>query len=331
MYPLKFEPYLRTMVWGGEGIAPYKGIVTQLHRIGESWEISGVEGHESVVAEGPLKGRTLGSLVQEYKGELVGEHVYAATGDRFPLLVKFIDPADNLSIQVHPGDEMARARHGEPNGKTEMWYVVRAGEGAHLLCGLSRTITPADYDRLVQENRITDVLCDYPVREGDAFFLPPGRIHALCPGAFVAEIQQTSDLTYRIYDYNRPGLDGKPRPLHTEAAREAIDYRATGDYKVHYEALPDRENEVVSCPYFSTRLLDLQQPFLKDLSRIDSFVAVMCLSGEGRLEVSIPHDGPTKGHVTSLRQGETVLIPATATGVRFLPSVPQKFLLSYVP
>lgn len=331
MYPLRFEPYLRTMVWGGEEIAPYKGIRTALHKIGESWEISALEGHETVVSDGPLKGRTLGSLVPEFKGKLVGEHVYSAFGDRFPLLVKFIDPAANLSVQVHPGDEMARRLHGDPYGKTEMWYVVRSGPGAHLLCGLDRSITPEEYDRLVAENRIVEALRDYPVQEGDAFFLPAGRIHALCPGAFVAEIQETSDRTYRIYDYNRPGLDGKPRELHTALAREAIDYQASDDYRIHFDQTPDQENVVVSCPAFTTSVLDLGKPFLKDLSGLDSFLVVMCLDGKGRVDVSIPGEGPVEVHAVSLRRGETVLVPACAKKARFLPEAGLKLLLSYIP
>ena len=225
LYPLKFHPVLRTMVWGGDRIAAYKGIETDQPSIGESWEVSAYPGMESVVAEGALAGRTLSSLVEEYRGKLVGEPVYARCGDEFPLLVKFIDARADLSIQVHPDDAMARRVHGEQNGKTEMWYVMDSAPDAHLYSGITRPFTPEEYERLIAEDRIVDVLADHPVKEGDVFFLPAGRIHAICAGTFLAEIQQTSDLTYRIYDYNRPGLDGKPRPLHTDKAKEAIDYK----------------------------------------------------------------------------------------------------------
>ena len=277
MTPLKFEPILKTIVWGGEKIAPYKGIETDQKHIGESWELSGVAGNESVVAEGPFKGKTIAELVKEYKGELVGEHVYANTGDEFPLLIKFIDALTDLSIQVHPNDELAAKRHNGSKGKTEMWYVVAADKGAHLLAGLTKKITPEEYAAKVADGTITDVLARYDVHPGDVFFLPAGRIHAICGGCFIAEIQQTSNITYRIYDYGRLGLDGKPREVHTELAKDAIDYTVYPDYRTHYSPEKDEEQEVVSCPYFTTSIYDLTLPFAKDLSGIDSFMVVMCL------------------------------------------------------
>ena len=322
MAPLKFEPILKTIVWGGEKIAPYKGIVTDQKHIGESWELSGVAGNESIVAEGPLKGRSIASLVKEYKGELVGEHVYQNTGDEFPLLIKFIDALTDLSIQVHPNDELAAARHNGSKGKTEMWYVVAADEGAHLLSGLSKKITPEEYAARVADDSITDVLARYDVHPGDVFFLPAGRIHAICGGCFIAEIQQTSNITYRIYDYGRPGLDGKPRELHTELAKDAIDYTVYPDYRTHYTPQQDEEQEVVSCPYFTTSIYDLTLPYAKDLSGIDSFMVVMCLEGSGTLEVD--------GEEVSVHQGETVLIPASADDICFVPDACMKVLTSYI-
>ena len=190
LYPLKFRPILKTIVWGGEKIAPFKGIETDQHSIGESWELSGVKGNESEVSNGSLAGRSITDLVKEYKGELVGEHVYENTGDEFPLLIKFIDAKEDLSIQVHPNDELAAVRHNGSKGKTEMWYVVGADEGAHLLSGLSEEITPEEYAERVENHTITDVLSRHEVHPGDVFFLPAGRIHAICSGCFVAEIQQ---------------------------------------------------------------------------------------------------------------------------------------------
>ena len=323
MYPLKFEPILKTIVWGGEKIAPYKGIETEQKHIGESWELSGVAGNESVVADGPLAGRTIASLVQEYKADLVGKHVYANTGDEFPLLIKFIDALADLSIQVHPNDELAAVRHNGSKGKTEMWYVVDAEPGAHLLTGLTKKITPEEYAVKVADGTITDVLARYDVHPGDVFFLPAGRIHAICGGCFIAEIQQTSNITYRIYDYGRLGLDGKPREVHTELAKDAIDYTVYPDYRTHYTPEQDEEQVVVSCPYFTTSIYDLTLPYAKDLSNIDSFMVVMCLSGSGTLEVD--------GEEVPVRQGETVLIPATADDICFVPADSMKVLTSYIP
>ncbi len=322
MYPLKFEPILKTIVWGGEKIAPYKEIETEQKHIGESWELSGVAGNESVVADGPLKGKTIAQLVKEYKGELVGKHVYDNTGDEFPLLIKFIDALSDLSIQVHPNDELAAKRHNGSKGKTEMWYVVAADEGAHLLTGLTEKITPEEYAAKVADGTITDVLARYEVHPGDVFFLPAGRIHAICGGCFIAEIQQTSNITYRIYDYGRLGLDGKPREVHTELAKDAIDYTVYPDYRTQYTPEKDTEVEVVSCKYFTTSIYDLTLPYAKDLSEIDSFMVVMCLEGRGTLEVD--------GEEVSVHQGETVLIPASADDVCFVPEDGMKVLTSYI-
>lgn len=207
MRPFKFTPLLKSMIWGGNRIASYKGIAVDRSDIGESWELSGVKGDESVVAEGEYAGMTLPELIGQLKGELVGHAVYERHGTEFPLLVKFIDARQDLSIQVHPKDLLARMRHGK-NGKTEMWYVVSADEGAHLKSGFSKQLTPAEYERKVADHTLTDALCDYSVAAGDLFFLPAGRVHAICAGMFVAEIQQTSDVTYRIYDYGRTGRTG---------------------------------------------------------------------------------------------------------------------------
>ncbi len=302
MHPLKFKPILKTLVWGTE-----------------SWELSGVMNNESVVAEGPLAGKTIAELTKEYKGQLVGKHVYENTGDEFPMLVKFIDAKQDLSIQVHPNDEVAAARHNGSKGKTEMWYVIGTQPGAH---GLKEKITPEIYEQKVADGTITDVLCRYDIQPGDVFFLPAGRIHAICGGSYIAEIQQTSDLTYRIYDYNRPGLDGKPRQLHTEWAKTAIDYTVYDNYRTEYTREKDEEMQVADCPYFTTSVYDLTLPYAKDLSDIDSFMVVMCLEGSGTLEVD--------GEEMSIGQGETVLIPADADDICFIPEDGMKVLTSYI-
>ena len=322
MYPLKFQPLLTPFVWGGQKIAPYKGIISQDTNIGESWELSGVEGLVSVVANGPLAGKTITELVKMYKGQLVGEHVYANTGDDFPLLFKFIDAHRDLSIQVHPNDALAAQLHPGSRGKTEMWYVIAAEPGAKLYSGLTKTITPEQLATMAADGTITDVLACHDVKPGDVFFLPAGRIHAICSGCFIAEIQQTSDLTYRIYDYGRMGLDGKPRQLHIPQAQQAVDYKVYGNYRTEYEPVQDEEVELVNCPWFTTSVLDLTLPYAKDLSELDSFLTVMCLSGSGTLEVD--------GEEISIGQGETVLIPADADDVCFIPEDGMKLLTSYI-
>ena len=327
MYPLRFKPYLREMVWGGEKIAPFKGIYTTRNRIGESWEISAVEGHVSVVENGPLAGKTLTEVMQEYGPQLAGRKVFEKTGAEFPLLIKFIDAKDNLSVQVHPDDAMAsRIRQGL-KGKTEMWYVVGADKGACLLSGLTQEITPEEYEEKVRDNTIMDVLARHEIHPGDVFFLPAGRIHAIGAGAFVAEIQQTSDITYRIYDYGRLGLDGKPRELHVEQAKEAIDYTVFPEYRTESSPSKNAETPLVSCKYFTTTLFDLDQTASKNLSALDSFVVVMCVGGKGAL-VDNESDGSV--HRMEIRQGETVLIPATSSTIEFHPDGPMTCLTSYI-
>ena len=331
----KFKPILKTVVWGGDKIAPFKGIETDQEQIGESWELSGVKGHESVIDGGPWDGKTVTELCEARKEWLLGARVYARTGTEFPLLIKFIDARDDLSIQVHPDDKLAYARHDGSKGKTEMWYVVGASEGAHLMSGLSHRITPEEYVSRVSEGTITDVLCNYPVAPGDVFFIPAGRIHAIGAGCFVAEIQQTSDITYRIYDYGRPGLDGKPRELHTELAKDAIDYTVKPDYRTGYQKCLNRESGLVRCPYFTTSLYDLTEPYVKDLHNIDSFLTVICVEGSGVLRCVEPAplrekkvfgftrraralSGPQTVEMP-VRQGETVLVPACVEALEFIP------------
>lgn len=327
MYPLKFEPFLRTMVWGGEKIAPYKGVATDQEKIGESWEISAVKGHVSTIANGEYAGRGLTDLMEEFGEQIVGKKVFAEYGTEFPLLIKFIDAKSDLSIQVHPDDELAAKTHPGMKGKTEMWYVVGADEGAHLLSGLTTEITPDEYEARVKDNTITDVLAEHSIAPGDVFFLPAGRIHAIGAGSFVAEIQQTSDLTYRIYDYGRLGLDGKPRELHIEQAKEATDYTVFPEYKTSYAKAMNEEVCIVSCKYFTTGLLDMDKEFVKDLSDLDSFLVVMCVKGEGTL-VDTEADG--KVHELPVRQGETILVPATSKGVTFRPAGAMTCLTSFV-
>lgn len=323
MYPLKFRPILKSMVWGGEKIAPFKAISTDQHNIGESWELSGVKGNESVVANGEYAGRTISDLIREFKDRLIGKANYERTGEEFPLLIKFIDAKQDLSIQVHPDDELAAKRHNGSKGKTEMWYVVATDENAHLMAGLKTEITPEEYVERVGNNTITDVLQDFSLQPGDVFFLPAGRIHSIGAGSFIAEIQQTSDITYRIYDFGRLGLDGKPRELHTDLAKDAIDYKVYPDYRTHYEKGKDKENVLVDCRYFTTSLYDLDKEYDMDLKALDSFLIMICIGGSGKVTDS-------EGNTESFRKGETILIPASTDGIKVVPDGNIQFLTSYV-
>ena len=318
----KFIPILKSPLWGGEKIATYKQIATDRRQIGESWELSGVEGDVSVVAEGPDAGKTLTELLARDKERLLGSRNYERFGTEFPLLIKFIDAREDLSIQVHPDDRLAWERH-RSKGKTEMWYVVAADEGAHLRSGFTRQVTPAEYEKSVADDTITDLLTDHEVRPGDVFFLPAGRIHSIGAGSFIAEIQQTSNITYRIYDFNRRDANGNLRELHTEQAKGAIDYSVEADYRTRYEAVKDRPVELVACPYFATTLYDLTRPCEIDLAATDSFLVVMCIEGSGTLT-------DDQGSAMPLRQGETVLVPASAKSLAVSPQSGIKLLTSRI-
>ncbi len=321
MYPFKFEPILKEIIWGGNEICKFKNLNPQ-EGIGESWEISQVKQDISVVADGPLKGKNLTELIQEYGARLLGKHVIKQFGDKFPLLIKFIDARDNLSIQVHPNDELAKSRH-QSFGKTEMWYVISAQEGAGLYSGFSQQITPDEYVKRVEDNTFMDVLQFHPVKAGDVFFLPAGRVHAIGKGIFIAEIQQTSDITYRIYDYNRKDASGNGRELHTQLAKDAIDYTLYADYKTAYQPKKDAATLLVSCKYFTTNLLDLNKPVKREIAGNDSFSILMCMEGNATLT-------DNNGYKTEIKQGDTYLIPAETEWVEITPSKNVKLVESYI-
>ena len=316
----KFEPLLKQTLWGGDRIIPFKHLTSHpsplTSNIGESWEISGVKGNETIVANGSDKGKSLNQLVCEQKDRFVGKENYERFGDEFPLLVKFIDAQKDLSIQVHPNDEIAH-RHGLPRGKTEMWYCM--GEG-NLYNGLKRQITPETYEQMVGNDTITDALARYDVKEGDVFFIPAGRIHAIGAGSFVMEIQQTSDVTYRIYDYKRKDKNGNYRELHTKKAAESIDYNVLPDYRTNYEPKQNEGVQLVSCPYFTTAVYDLTEPMTLDYSELDSFVILIAVKGKGKLIC--------EGEEQSFCMGDTILLPATTKEVKVEGEV--KFLETYV-
>ena len=316
----KFEPLLKQTIWGGNKIVAFKHIQSDMENVGESWEVSGVPGDESVVANGECKGKTLNEVLAEMKQKLVGEENYKRFGDRFPLLIKFIDARQDLSIQVHPDDETAH-RQGKAMGKTEMWYVMDSDEDASLKVGLKKKITPEEYARMVEDDTICDALGNYKVKSGDCFFIPAGRIHAICSGSFIAEIQQTSDVTYRIYDYKRKDKNGNYRELHTKAAAEANDYTVLDDYRTEYTPVKNEATQLVSCPLFTTAVYDLTEPMTLDYSELDSFVILIALKGEGSILTS-------SGNSYSFREGESILLPATTEMVKVEGNI--KFLETFV-
>ena len=322
----RFEPLLKQTLWGGNKIIPFKHLDVQMESVGESWEISGVEGSETVVAEGEYKGKSLNTLVHELKGRLVGKENYEHFGDEFPLLIKFIDAQKDLSIQVHPDDETA-LRQGKPHGKTEMWYCLscqelgdKSQEVPVLYNGLRKQITPEQYKQMVENDTITDALACHKAYEGEVFFIPGGRIHAIGAGCFVLEIQQTSDVTYRIYDYTRKDKNGNYRELHTKEAAESIDYTVHDDYRTDYLLSQDEGVQLIQCPHFTTAIYDLTEPMTLDYSELDSFVILIAVRGEGTLTVD--------GEEASFRMGDTILLPATTQEVRVEGTV--RFLETFI-
>ena len=316
---IKFEPLLKQTIWGGDKILHFKHLNTRIENVGESWEISGVKDSESIVSEGPWKGLSLNQLVGEMKQDLVGKENFERFGNEFPLLIKFIDARQDLSIQVHPTDEIAQ-RKGKPHGKTEMWYVMDSAPGAKLFSGLKKQITPEQYEQMVEDDTICDALAQYEVKEGDVFFLPAGRIHSIGSGCFLAEIQQTSDVTYRIYDYKRRDKDGNYRQLHTKEAAECINFKVENDYRTHYVERQNQGVTLVQCPYFSTAVYDLDEPMTLDYSELDSFVVLIVVKGEGKIT-------DNEGNKVSVKAGDTLLVPATTESLSISGTL--KFLETY--
>lgn len=322
LYPFTFKPILKKVIWGGSDICPFKEISPVENGVGESWELSHVEGNYSIVANGELAGKSLDDLIRQYGAQLMGQEVIDRFGTTFPLLIKFIDARDNLSIQVHPDDELAKARHNS-FGKTEMWYVIKATKDASLYSGFSKQIDADEYVKRVQDNTIMDVLQRYNVNEGDVFFLPAGRVHAIGAGCFIAEIQQTSNITYRIYDYNRKDANGNTRELHTELAKDAIDYTLYPDYRTHYKAHTNATIELANCKYFTTNLMDVDATMTRDFKDLDSFVVYICMEGKASLK-------DDKGNEIFVHQGQTVLMPADTKGVTISPAAKAKFMETYI-
>lgn len=312
LYPFLFKPNLHTVVWGGNQLRPYKGLEPSDEPIGESWEVSTVPTSTSIVINGVYAGKNLVSIVNEQPDAILGKKVNEKYKGQLPLLVKFIDAKRDLSIQVHPNDEMAQRVHGKM-GKSEMWYVIKADEGAHLYAGFKQEITPYEYQKRVEDGSITDVLADHQVKAGDVFYLPAGRVHAICGGILLAEVQQSSDVTYRIFDYNRPGMDGKPRELHTELAAQALDYHVVDNYRTEYVESSNKAVQIIDSPYFSVRVMQISKPFHRDLKKYDSFIITMCIEGDSKIRVR------STGEEILLKQGNSTLIPAAIADYDIIP------------
>lgn len=301
VYPIKFTPILKQKIWGGEKLISEFNKASKFSKIGESWEVSGVEENVSVVSNGVYKSMNLIDLIKKFKGELIGDENYNKHKGKFPLLFKFIDASDNLSIQLHPNDELAKKRH-DSFGKTEMWYVLNADKDAVLYAGFNKNLDKESYLNVFNDDALLDVIHKDKVDKGDAFFIESGTIHAIGKGVFLAEIQQTSDITYRIYDWGRLGLDGNPRELHNDIAVDAVDFSKIGSCKLSFDNNENLPNQVYSCEYFTTNKIIVKEIFTRDVTNIDSFIVYMCVSGTGDIEIN--------GNLENIFKGETVLVPA---------------------
>ena len=312
LYPLKFEPIYKERIWGGNKLQTRFGKNLEgKTNIGESWELSAVDENVSVVANGPLAGNDLHELIEIYMDELVGEKIYEKFGTEFPLLVKFIDANTDLSIQVHPNDKKAKERH-HAFGKTEMWVALDDTEQPKLITGFNQDTDQDTFLTKLKDGTVTELFNYEQVKKGDAFFVPAGRVHAICSGNLIAEIQQTSDVTYRIYDYDRKDEEGKGRELHLDLALDVMDYAKVKNPKVSYSSVTNQPVELVSCNYFTTNLIDFSKAVERDYYAFDSFVVLICIEGKC-------HVNPKNGEKVELKMGETLLLPASLNNVTYQP------------
>lgn len=318
--PLKFQPIFKYRIWGGERLKTSLKKDYVEDQIGESWEISNIEGDKTKVITGALAGKTLTEIIKIYKAEFLGKHVYEAFGEEFPLLIKFLDAQKPLSIQVHPNDELAKQRHNS-FGKNEMWYILEADEGAEIIVGFNTELDKDTYIKNLQHGTLLEVLNKTSVKAGDTFNIPTGRVHAIGAGVLLAEIQQTSDITYRIYDYNRvDAKTGEKRELHTQESIDAIDFTVKDSYKVAYSLKQNDSSKLVHTPYFKSNIVELKGRFEKRYSALDSFVIIICVAGKFNLTYNAEN--------YLLRYGETLLLPASLEGVTFNGTA--KFLEVYL-
>jgi mannose-6-phosphate isomerase len=318
---IKFNPILKEKIWGGEKLANLLNKKNDNPNVGESWEISDVEGDTSIVSNSVLKGKNLKELIKLFKSDLVGNKIYKSFGNKFPLLIKYIDAKEALSIQLHPNDELAQKRHNS-FGKTEMWYVMQADEKANLIVGFQKDSNKEEYVHHLENKSLLEILNVDEVSKGDVYFIPTGRVHAIGAGVLLAEIQQTSDITYRIYDWDRQDDQGNYRELHTELALDAIDYSSQKRYSTAYEKKENKASEIVSCPYFTTNVLPLNGKIDVNHQDKDSFVIYMCVEGE----VTFSNSSNTE----SIKMGETILVPAKIKDFTITSSVKSELLEVYI-
>ncbi len=320
LYMLKFQPILKEKIWGGTKLNNLLGKKPEGSFVGESWEISDVEGDCSVVINGEFEGKTLKELLVNYQEELIGQKNFDRFGAKFPLLIKFIDAKQDLSVQLHPGDEIAKAKHNSL-GKTEMWYITQADEGANIIIGFNQKVNSELYQKHVADKTIKDILHYESVTEGDTFFVYSGLIHAIGKGVLLAEIQQTSDITYRVYDWDRKDSDGNYRELHQQDALEAIDFNNNSDYKVEYTSKNNQITDLVQCPHFITNLVEVDKEISMSHTKLDSFVIYMCVKGKAQLI-----NGAQK---VTIAVGETILVPASIKEINLI-SEGAKLLQVYI-
>ncbi len=322
LYPLKFRPIFKDKIWGGRRIRTELGMdYGHLPNCGEVWVVSGVKGNLSIVENGFLAGNELNELVEVYMGDMVGEKHFKQNGNEFPLLVKYIDTNDWLSIQVHPDDTLA-AKRKIGHGKTEMWYIIHAEEGAQLISGFNRKMDKETYLKHLESNTLPDILNYEEVHPGDVFFIPAGRVHAIGPGILLAEIQQTSDTTYRIYDWDRIDHRGMKRELHTRQALDAIDFKFYENYKTNYIVKKNRSSTLVDCDKFTTNLIKFDQPVTKDISGLDSFIVYMGMEGKATLKYD-------EGEM-SFQPGDAIVVPAIMERLILEPEKASRLLEIYI-
>lgn len=300
LYPLKFHPILKDKIWGGQKLASLLGKNSDSDKVGESWEISDVEGDESIVRNGSLKEKSIKQLLETYSQDLIGEKNYKTFKNKFPLLIKFIDAKEDLSIQLHPNDDLAKERHNS-FGKTEMWHVMQADDSSNLIVGFNQDVTKQKYQQHLNDKSLTEILNFDEVKKGDTYFIEVGRLHAIGAGVLLAEIQQTSDITYRVYDWDRLDDQGNSRELHNDLAIDAIDFDMKDDFRVAYEKAKNTSNKMVSCQYFTTNYIHLDAEIEKK-NTFDSFIIYICTEGEALIK--------TISSEVTLNKGETILMPA---------------------
>ena len=309
LYPIKFTPILKDRLWGGRKLGSVLGKPVSGDRVGESWELSGVPGDVSKVANGPYSGRSLEDLIDSYPEALLGVEVLDRFGTDFPILIKFIDAREDLSIQLHPGDDLAQKRHNS-FGKTEMWYIMDAEPGAELIIGFNRDVSREEYQGALGKGKLLELLHYEPVGEGSTYYINSGKIHAIGAGILLAEIQQSSDVTYRVYDFDRRDAEGNPRELHTDLALDAMDYAKRDDFRVGYSRKRNVPNSMVDSQYFKTTYLELDRSLTREFKTKDAFRAYVCVGGSASLELG--------AYSVPIEKGETALIPAAAPSLRIL-------------